>query len=300
MAGTPLLLDVDTGVDDAMAIALATSLNNHDLIAVTTVAGNVPLDLTTANTIRVLDWLGSDVPVYRGMSGPLSRPLVSAGHVHGNDGLGGWGLPDAARGVEDSSAPEAIVKLAQQHSGDLVLAFVGPLTNLAVALNLEPELPELVSRLVIMGGAFFNPGNVTEHAEFNIYVDPEAAAQIAASRFNATWIGLDVTHQTSLSAERWKRLDSANSAPGVLIREVSRQSFESRGVAQVHLHDPLAIATVEHPDIINGTRGEITVDVGQEYRGRTRQSARIPGRSVAATDVDVDRFQSMLESVIAD
>ena len=290
MPTTPLLLDVDTGVDDAMAVALATRLENHELVAISTVAGNVPLDYTTPNTLRVLEWLGSDVPVYRGMSAPLSRPLVSAGHVHGNDGLGGWPLPEPARRVEATTAPEAIVGLAREHAGDIVFAFVGPLTNLSVALLLEPRLPELVSRLVIMGGAFFNRGNVTDHAEFNIYVDPEAAALIAASDFNATWVGLDVTHQTTLSRDGWTGLGSATSSGSVLIREVCRGSFEGRGVDAVHLHDPLAVAAVERPELLESVSGEISVDVGEVVRGRTRVAAGSIGSGSAGRSVDVEGF----------
>jgi purine nucleosidase len=298
MARIPLLLDVDTGVDDAMAIALATTLDQHELVAVTTVAGNVPIESTTANSLKVLKWLGSDVPVYRGMSAPLSRPLVSAGHVHGNDGLGGWAPPAPRRDVSPVTAPEAIVSLARENDGEIVFAFVGPLTNLAVALLLEPELPRLVSRLVIMGGAFFVRGNVTAHAEFNIFVDPEAAALIAASEFNATWVGLDVTHQTRLSRDHWSEVDLSVSSSGALIREVTRGSFEGRGVAVVHLHDPLAVAAVEFPELLETVAGEITVDVGSAASGRTRIMPDLPGAGAAARSVDVARFDSLFVSLV--
>lgn len=298
MVRKPLLLDVDTGVDDAVAIALATRLDGHELIAVSTVAGNVPLEFTTTNTLRVLEWLGEEVPVYRGMSGPLSRPLVSAGHVHGDDGIGGWELPVPARSVEEMTAPEAIIRAARLHAGNIDFAFVGPLTNLAVALLLEPELPQLVSRLVIMGGAFFNPGNVTADAEFNIYVDPEAAALIAASGFNATWVGLDVTHQSVLERSRWEALEAAETREAELIREVYRQSFVSRGIERASLHDPLTVAVVERPDLVETVRGEISVDTGPFSRGRTRVSESFDGSGQAAKTVDVEAFHAIFSRLL--
>jgi inosine-uridine nucleoside N-ribohydrolase len=285
-----LLLDVDTGVDDAMAIALALELERHELIAVTTVAGNVPVDYTTPNTLKVLDWLGATTPVYRGMSAPLARPLITAGHVHGDDGIGGWTAPAAKRSIDAETAPEAIVRLARAHRGEIVFAFVGPLTNLAVSLLLEPELPELVSRLVIMGGVFFNPGNVTADAEFNIYVDPEAAALVAGAGFRATWIGLDVTHQTPLTRAVWDGLAGAEHPASVLVREVSRRAFEVRGRNGVHLHDPLAVAVVEHPELVDTRQGEIAVDVGPRHRGRTRLSVEASGWGSVAAGVDVKKF----------
>ncbi len=297
MPKKPLLLDVDTGVDDAMAIALATRLDDHQLVGITTVAGNVPLDFTTLNTQRVLEWLGVDIPIYRGMSAPLARPLVSAGNVHGDDGLGGWNLPAPSIAISKLTAPEAIIRLAREHAGEIDFAFVGPLTNLAVAVLLAPDLPGLVSHLVIMGGAFFNPGNVTPEAEFNIYVDPEAAAIVAAAGFNATWVGLDVTHQTVLDRASWEGLSNATSSGAQLVREVCRRSFEVRDVEQVHLHDPLALAVVAWPDLIGGVPGEISIDVGAHARGRTRVSTFMDGTGQAARSVDVERFHSMFARV---
>ncbi len=298
MTLTPLVVDVDTGVDDAMALALAARLEGHELVAVTTVAGNVPLEYTTPNTLKVLEWVGSPAPVYRGMSAPLARPLVSAGHVHGDDGIGGWELPDPSTGTGDMTAPEAIIRLAREHAGNIDFAFVGPLTNLAVAVLLEPELPRMVSHLAIMGGAFFKPGNVTADAEFNIYVDPEAAALVADAGFNATWVGLDVTHQTVLDRDTWASLADADARDAVLVREVCRASFEKRGVEQVHLHDPLAVVVVERPSLIDGIPGEISVDVGAHRRGRTRVSPHVNGTGQAAQSVKVAEFQALFRGLL--
>lgn len=298
MAGKPLLMDVDTGVDDAMAIALALRLEKHELRAVTTVAGNVPLKFTTANTVRVLEWLGRyDIPVYRGMSAPLAVPLVTAEHIQGDDGIGGWALPEAGRQVGEHTAPEAIIRFAREHAGEAVLAFVGPLTNLAVALLLEPELPAMVERLVIIGGAFFGPGNTPPDAEFNIYVDPDAAALVAGARFNATWVGLDVTHQTPLEREAWDGLVEAREPGGVLVREACRWSFEVRGSARVNLHDPLAVAVVEDPGLVDVVAGEVIVDSGVRWRGRTRVAEAADGPARVARAVDVRRFNELFGRV---
>lgn len=295
MTGIPLLMDVDTGVDDAMALALASRLERHALVAVTTVAGNVPVDIATFNTRRVLSWVDVDVPVHRGASRPLIRPLSTATEYHGDDGLGGWEAP--APKIEESgvTAPEAIVQLAREHAGELVCAFVGPLTNLAIALSLEPSLPELVSRLVIMGGSFENPGNVTRFAEFNVFVDPEAAAQVASAPFNALWVGLDVTHQTLFTRELWESLSDGSDVGSVLVREVCRHSIEGRGRAGVALHDPLAIACLEKPELVSVESGVIVVDLSEERRGATRlaRPAGADRLQQAAVSVDVAGFEQV-------
>lgn len=293
----PLLLDVDTGVDDAMAIALATRLSTHELIAVTTVAGNVTLDLATRNSLTVLDWSGVEVPVYRGMSRPLVRPLQTATRVHGNDGLGGWQAPASKRRPEDVTAPEAILRIAREHKGELEAAFVGPLTNLAVALMLEPELAVWFRNVTIMGGAFFGPGNETPFAEFNIHVDPEAAGIVARSGLKATWIGLDVTHQTSLSADEWRSLSGTSGGSRELVFEVSRQSFEVRNRPEVYLHDPLAVAVVSRPDLVETVSGQVLVESGHEARGETRVAPG-DGQSLVARTVDSAAFKEMFTGLL--
>lgn len=294
----PLLLDVDTGVDDAMAIALAASLTSHDLVAVTTVAGNVPLERSTDNSLRVLEWLGEDAPVYRGMSRPLVRTLHTATSVHGNDGLGGWGLPAPKQAVGPISAPEAIIRLAREHKGALDAAFVGPLTNLAVALMLEPDLAGWFNNVTIMGGAFFGPGNVTPAAEFNIYVDPEAANVVARSGLDATWIGLDVTHQTALSRGAWDRLNDETGKMSTLAREVSRQTFVERNREQVYLHDPLAVAVLTSADLVECIHGQVLVETGEDSRGETR-IAHGDGTSLAAATVDSAAFLEMFGKMLS-
>ncbi len=290
-------MDVDTGVDDAMALALATSLGEGELVAVTTVAGNVPVERATENTLKVLSWLGSDVPVYRGMSLPLCRPLHTATHVHGDDGLGGWRPPAATRGIEDLSAPEAIIQIAREHRGEIDGVFVGPLTNLAIALALEPQLAGWFRHVTIMGGAFFNPGNVTAAAEFNIYVDPEAAAAVARSGLPTTWIGLDVTHQVALTMEIWRTLETATEPRAVLVREVCRQKLKAQPTRQVYLHDPLTVAVRAYSDLVTTRQGQVRVDVGHFLRGETR-IVDDDGPAAVASDVDSDRFLDLFRTAL--
>ncbi|HQY31352.1 MAG TPA: nucleoside hydrolase, partial [Thermomicrobiales bacterium] len=180
----PIILDVDTGVDDALALGLAHQLPDLNLIAATTLAGNIDVEHSTANTRNVLAFIGAgDVPVYRGASRPLARAARDAAHYHGQNGLGDASFPESTAAVLPERGPAMIIRLAREMQGELVLIAVGPLTNIAIALNVFPDLPSLIKRLVIMGGAFDVPGNVTPHAEFNIWADPEAAQQVFATDF---------------------------------------------------------------------------------------------------------------------
>lgn len=292
----PMVLDVDTGVDDAVAIALAARLQSHELVALTTVAGNVPVEYATKNTLTVAAWLGLDVPVYRGMSQPLARPLFDAREHHGFDGLGGWKPEVATREIERQSAPEAMIHLAREHRGAMTFACVGPLTNLAVALSLEPRLVEWVDRLVVMGGAFFVPGNTTPYAEFNIYADPEAAAQVARSGMRAEWVPLDATHETGITRDRWDRLTSSDDPGEVLVREVTRRTLTELNRPRFHLHDPLALAVVESHSAVQMTSGSVMVDVGPFQRGQTRLSPVVASEheSVVAKHVDEEGFGQIL------
>lgn len=286
----PLLLDVDTGVDDALALALAVRAPNVELLGVTTVAGNVTLDHTTENTLRVLDALGAgDVPVHRGFSRPLARPLLEARNVHGEEGLGGYALPPASRGPERPSAPDFLIERILAMPGEVTLVCTGPLTNLAAAIALEPALPDALRRLVIMGGAL-GRGNVTPYAEFNIYVDPEAAAQVFAA-CRLTMVGLDVTQRTSLTRAAWERLDSGGDVVERLARGVTAQTFLERGRDEFYLHDPLAVGVALDPTLCAVKTGVIEVETATAWRaGKTSLIEQVDGPHAACVDVDAPRF----------
>ncbi len=286
----PIILDVDTGIDDALALALAVRSPAVDLRAVTTVAGNVGLPLTTENSRRVLAHLdATDVPVHKGFSRPLARPLHDAQHFHGRSGLGTLELPPATRPLDKPSAPEFLVEAILDAPGTITLVCVGPLTNLAAAIALEPELPGALKRLVIMGGSL-GRGNVTPYAEFNIYVDPEAAAQVFAA-CPLTMVGLDVTERTILSRAAWEGLRETDTLTGRLVYGACEHSFLVRQDEGVQLHDPLAVGVALDPSFCTVKQGIVTVETVTAWcAGRTTLQERSDGPHAVCTDVDADRF----------
>jgi len=286
----PVILDVDTGVDDALALALGVRSNRVDLLAVTTVAGNVDIGRATANTLAVLDWLGATaIPVHQGASHPLVRAHEDASFVHGTDGLGNSGFPQSARAVAADRGPAAMVRLLRERPGEIALVAVGPLTNVAIALNVEPRIAAWAAQVVVMGGAYREPGNVTPRAEYNIYADPEAAAQV----FAAPWrrlvaVGLDVSHRTVLSRPVWEAARDRPEPVAQLVHRVSARTFTERAQNGVHLHDPLALAVALDPSLVTLEPASIAVGLNGDERGETRITG--PGNVLVATAVDVPRF----------
>lgn len=288
----PIILDVDTGIDDAAAICLAVHSPNAELLSISTVAGNTIIENATRNTLDVLDILGAtDVPVYRGASRPLVRELFTARYAHGNNGAGGAELAHTERGVGDLRGPASIVYHAHTRPGEVTLVCLGPLTNLAIALNVEPELPSMLKKVVIMGGAFWTPGNIKpgHYAEFNLYVDPEAADQV----FRANWpdisaVGLDVTHAAPVSAEVWSLIRNSNSAPAQLIQALYRSRVENPDTGQSYIHDAMAVAAALDPDLIDWEPHDIEMQTDDVHRG---QSRLVPGKTVqVAREVDALAF----------
>lgn len=300
MSSSPLLVDVDTGVDDAIALAYLVAAN-ADIRAVSTVAGNVPVDIATENTLRVLHFLGSpDVPVHRGASKPLVAPYRDATHVHGENGLGNAQLPRSPSTVQALAGPAAIIAAAIEHAGELDMLTLGPLTNLAIAINVRPEIVRMIRRVIVMGGAFFVPGNVTPHAEFNVFVDPDAARQVFAAGFDDLGIvGLDATHQTVLSRELWDGIPGNADGAAGLVRKVLQRTFLDRDKTGHYMHDPLAAAVAIDPTVTSGGAFTVTVDREGAARGRTRAAASNSGTGVqVAQRVDAARFQRLLAGTL--
>ena len=293
----PVILDVDTGVDDAMAIALALRSPELELVAVTTLAGNVGVDRTTANTLAVLDHLGADtVPVHVGASRALTRPHADAVYFHGESGLGSSTLPASRRGVAPLRGPAAIIAYAAERPGEITLVCTGPLTNLAIALNVAPELPSLLRQVIVMGGAFRVPGNVTAHAEYNIWADPEAAHHVFDAPLpGLTAIGLDVTHQTSLSRETWERAEATgrHGTPAKVVAEVNRHVFLEKGRSGSYLHDPLTVGAVIDPRLLRHDAAAVQVTREDAELGRTRIVGE--GPTMVAAEVDAERFVALFE-----
>ena len=267
MTPEPILIDCDPGHDDAIALLLALASPEVELLGVTTVAGNQTLEKTTANAIRVLDFVGrDDVLVARGADRPLFREPFVAAYVHGETGLDGPDLPPPQR---EPIALHAVDFLAD-HVDGATLVPIGPLTNVALLLEQYPQARP--KRIVLMGGAI-GLGNVTPAAEFNIWADPEAAAQVFASGIDLTMIGLDVTHQALLMNEDAERL-SASGRTGKMVAEL--YDFFHRFHADVYgfggspIHDAVALAYVFRPDLVETKHCQVAVECDSELtRGRT-------------------------------
>lgn len=248
-----LLLDVDTGIDDALGILLAANDPETDLIGITTVNGNVSLQQATINTLNVLALTGVQVPVVKGANTPLLRPPHFEKAVHGENGLGG-ALADIEPDILSAPgfAPDFIVEQASRYPGELTLVMTGPLTNLALALKKCPELPQLIKKVVYMGGAAFTYGNITPTAEYNMFVDPEAARVVLQAGFlSLTQIGLDVTREALLYKEHIDSLRASSVKD--FVRECTAHYMERyelrNGIAACALHDPLAVAYAIRPEL---------------------------------------------------
>ena len=299
-------MDVDTGVDDCIALLYAVASPNVELVAATCCAGNVAAPQAAANTLAVLELAGAgDVEVALGSLAPLVAPLRTA-VFHGPGGLGYAELPEARRPISSRFAPDLLVEEACRRPGAITLVATGPLTNVALAVRREPELPRLLRRLVVMGGSFDHPGNTTPAAEFNVLVDPEAA-KIVLDAFSGSdprplLCGLNVTEQAEFGPEHLRRLAELAGSTNPVVRCVSdalRFSMEAHqrfGQGYVaHLHDPFALALA-----LDGSLGETrpgTVDVelgGSLTRGMTVVDwhglwGRAPNADVAI-EIDAPRF----------
>ncbi len=235
------ILDSDPGVDDACAIILADSFFGKDLLAVTTVAGNVSVYKTTINALRVKENLNISYKVYRGASKPLVKTFSDASDVHGQDGLGDSGLPPPNLKEEEISAPEAIIRYAKE--GNLSLIATGPLTNLALAIILEPELPKMIKDLTVMGGAFmlteFGRGNVTPFSEFNFWEDPEAASIVFDSFKRVNVVPLDLTMNPLLWFDGSDFEAFPQSKKGSFVKLITKSFIKRYG--KLVLHDAIAV-----------------------------------------------------------
>ena len=293
-----IILDCDPGHDDAMAILLAHGTPEVSLAAITTVAGNHRLDLTTLNALRICTLAGiTDVPVAAGCATPLLRPLATAEDIHGTEGLEGhpWSEPNL-RAVPDH-AVDLIVDLVMASPGEITLVPTGPLTNIAVAVRKEPRIAGRVREVVLMGGSYTG-GNVTPAAEFNIYVDPEAAAIVFGAGWPVTMVGLEVTRKASASEavfERIAKLDSAvgGAVGGMLRFYQDQQSRAAAGASRVEppVHDPCAVARVARPELVPCREAHVEVEVaGALTTGMTVTDFKRHPNALVGTGLDVDGF----------
>lgn len=265
-----VVIDTDPGVDDALALLLAMRSPQLKIEGITAVAGNVPLTLTLPNALRMVEIAGrDDIPVAAGASGPLLRRLVTATYAHGENGLGGAVFPEPKRKPVATPAPEFIRQIVRKYPGEITLLTIGPLTNIAAALNSDQDLARMVRALVMMGGSL-SGGNITPAAEFNIYVDPEAARIVFQSGIPITMVGLDVTRKTSLTEEHVRVLEAAQNpvsqAAATIARNALNHNRERGFLVGPNMHDSLAVAGFLDPSILQfqdyyvdvETTGELT------------------------------------------
>lgn len=266
-----IIIDTDPGQDDAVAILLAlASPEEIDVIGITAVAGNVPLSLTAKNA-RIICELANqpDIPVYAGCDRPMGRVLVTAEHVHGATGLNGPKLPDPTMPLQDQHAVEFIIQtLRQEPSGTVTLCPLGPLTNIATAFERAPDIVEKVQEIVLMGGAYFEVGNITPAAEFNIYVDPQAADIVFKSGAPIVVMSLDVTHKALVTKPRNDAFRAIGTRVGIAVAEMTdffeRFDKEKYGSAGAPLHDPCVTAYLIRPELFTGRHINVAIETGSE------------------------------------
>lgn len=305
----PLLIDTDPGVDDALALLMAFDDPRHEVVGLTVAAGNVGLQHTVANTLKLCEVAGrGDIPVYAGCNAPLLYPSPDAGYVHGQDGFGDVGYAPATRQAEVEHAANAILRLSHQHAGKLLLVALGPLTNLALALKLDPTLPARIARLVVMGGAVTCHGNITSAAEFNVYFDPEAAHIVFEAFARLDLVDWEATIAHGLPHDRvveWLRAggDAAAFYEGIS-RKTREWSVDRRG-DHWHSADALAMACALQPEgALESLERPLAVALdGPHSRGATlvdwqRQTGR-PDRARILMRYDQVRFEAMVRQALA-
>jgi purine nucleosidase len=290
-----IILDCDPGVDDALAIVFAAGSPELDLVGVTTVAGNVTLDKTTDNALRLREFLGGAWPVTAGSPAPLVRPLSSAPHVHGEDGLGGARLPKPTAGPDAGRAADFIVDTIQAAPGEITLVATGPLTNIALALERQPLLPLRVRDFVIMGGSS-SRGNVTPAAEFNIATDPEAAAAVFSAGWTVTMVGLDVTLRATASREVVSRMRTLGRLADELLLPCLG-GYADGGLIDSDgppVHDVCAVAHVAPPTPLGCLPARVEIETaGRWTTGMTVTdfaAAEVHRNALVATTIDVPAF----------
>jgi inosine-uridine nucleoside N-ribohydrolase len=297
----PVILDVDTGIDDAMAIWYALKSPRLDVVALTTCFGNGGIDTTTRNTLLAVELSGRRVPVYQGAAHPLASTGVDTAEAfHGANGLGNAHLPPVTTTPEDVPAAEFLAETLRR--GGITVITLARLTNLALALALRPDLRNRVPRIVAMGGAVLCPGNVTPVAEANIWGDPEAAALVFESGIPLTMVGLDVTHQALLMDRHGTVTEDPTRPYARVLAEASEFYLAAYnpggpvGDRSAPLHDPLAVAVAEDPTLVETRALGVTIALGdQATRGMTvadtRTWAPVPRHPVdVALGVDAPRF----------
>ncbi|MEI2795649.1 nucleoside hydrolase [Pseudoxanthomonas sp. F11] len=305
----PLLIDTDPGVDDALALLMAFNDTRHEIVGLTIAAGNVGLQYTVRNALKLCEVAGrTDIPVFAGAPAPLLHPSPDAGYVHGQDGFGDVGFAPATRQAEDEHAALAILRLSHAHAGRLVLVALGPLTNIALALKLDPTLPQRVARFVVMGGAVTCHGNITPAAEFNFYFDPEAAhiTLQAFERYDlADWEATIAHGLPHREVNAWLAADSERARFYARISEKTRLWSADRRGDHWFAADALAMAFVLAPEgALELAERPLAIELqGAHARGASvvdwRREGGGPDQANILLRYDQARFQDLIRAALA-
>ena len=311
MAPRKIIIDTDPGQDDAVAILLAlASPEDVDVLGITAVAGNVPLHLTERNARIICELAGKpEVKVFAGCDRPMGRPLVTAEHVHGKTGLDGPDLPEPTMTLQDGHAVDYIIDtLRAEPAGSVTLCPLGPLTNIATALERAPDIAARIQQIVLMGGAYFEVGNITPAAEFNIYVDPQAADIVFKSGVDIVVLPLDVTHKALVTQARNDAFRALNTPAGIAVAQMTdffeRFDKEKYGSTGAPLHDPCVTAYLIYPDLFTGRHVNVMIETQSELTlGMTVADWwGVTDRAPNATfigDLDADGFFALLTERLA-
>ena len=304
MERTKIILDCDPGHDDAVAILLAAKDPGIDLLGVTVAAGNQTLENTEKNARRVLQWIGSEVPVYAGCPGPLVREKIIAADIHGSTGLDGPVFPELTKPLEKEHAVAYLIRKLMESDGDITMVTTGPMTNLAMAIRLEPRIVDKIRRIVSMGGAYTN-GNVTPAAEFNIVADAEAAHICFTCGRPITMIGLDVTRKVLCYPEIVQRMGKIGNPASdlfvALMDHFCRSQKEVFGWEGGPLHDPVTIAWLMDPSVLTLKPMNVQIDLRSTLSyGRTNCDVfgylKLPPTAEVAVDIDAAKFWDIVET----
>jgi len=300
-----IIIDTDPGQDDAVAILLALASPEFEVLGLTCVAGNVPLALTVKNARKICELAGrTDIKIFAGCDRPLNRPLVTAEYVHGKTGLDGIELAEPTMPVQAQHAVDFLIEtLRTEPSGSVTLVPIGPLTNIATAMQRAPDIIPRIAEIVLMGGGCFEGGNVTPAAEFNIYVDPQAADIVFRAGVKLTVVPLDVTHKALTTRPR---IEAFRALPGKVGPAVAswtdffeRFDMEKYGSEGAPLHDPCTIAFLINPDLFTGREINVAIETSSELTmGMTvadwwRVTDR-PANAFFIGDLDADAFYTLL------
>lgn len=302
---TSIVIDTDPGIDDAMAILFAMADPAVELLGLSTVFGNVPVGTATRNALQLVEMAGRDVPVAEGAARPLERaPAPHPDFVHGAEGFGDARPPAPRRGADPRGAAQLLVDLVAERPGAVTIVAVGPLTNLAEALTLDPSIAERVGRVVVMGGAVRTGGNVTPHAEANIWQDPHAAARVFAAPWPTTLVGLDVTETIRCTRGDLAPMAAVSPICGAFLAQAAEFYFafhkETQGFDGCFLHDPTALIAALDAGLFATAAAPIAVALAGEEIGRTKET---PDLAAPAIDIclsaDVDAVRARFLGALA-